>query len=84
MRDVEALGDGFVFVAVAHHPLGFGLGFLCDVEEKDAREEKNNQQHSEGCCHGLVWSNEVSGRWFARHAQYAWPLAFGYWFCCNA
>ena len=42
MRDVEALGDGFVFVAVAHHPLGFGLGFLCDVEEKDAREEENN------------------------------------------
>ena len=54
MRDVEALGNGFVFVAVAHHPLGFGLGFLCDVEEKDAREEENNQQHSKCCGHGLV------------------------------
>lgn len=54
MRNVEALGDGFVFVAVPHHPLGFGLGFLCDVEEKDAREEENNQQHSECCGHGLV------------------------------
>ena len=54
MRDVETFGDGFVFVTVLHHPLGFGLGFLCDVEEKDAREEENNQQHSECCGHGLV------------------------------
>lgn len=54
MRDVEAFGNGFVFVAVAHHPLGFGLGFLCDVEEKDAREEENNQQHSECCGHGVL------------------------------
>ena len=54
MRDVEAFGNGFVFVAVAHHPLGFGLGFLCDVQKEDAREEENNQQHSECCGHGLV------------------------------
>ena len=53
MRDVEALGDGFVFVAVAHHPLGFGLGFLCDVEEEDTREEKDDQQHSKCGGHWL-------------------------------
>ena len=54
MRDVETLGNSFVFVAVAHHPLGFGLGFFCDVQKEDAREEENNQQHSECRGHGLV------------------------------
>lgn len=53
MRNVEALGDGLVSVAVPAHPLCFGLFALSDVEEKDAREEKDNQQHSE--CGGHVW-----------------------------
>ena len=53
MRNVEALGNGLVSVAVLAHPLGFGLVALCDVEEKDAREEKDNQQHSG--CGGHVW-----------------------------
>ena len=47
MRNVEALGNGLVSVAVLAHPLGFGLVALCDVEEKD------DQQHSECCGHGL-------------------------------
>ena len=77
MRDVEAFGNGFVFVAVAHHPLGFGLGFLCDVEEKDAREEENNQQHSECCGHGLVWSNE--GEWKVVRSTCTVCMVFGFW-----
>ena len=53
MRNVEALGDGLVSVAVPAHPLCFGLFALSDVEEKDAREEKDDQQHSECGGHGL-------------------------------
>ena len=53
MRNVEALGNGLVSVAVPAHPLCFGLFALSDVEEKDAREEKDNQQHCKCCGHGL-------------------------------
>ena len=69
MRNVEALGNGFVSVAVPAHPLCFGLVALSDVEEKDAREEKDDQQHGERGGHGLGWSNGVDVVWSVRCAQ---------------
>ena len=72
MRNVEALGNGFVSVAVLAHPLGFGLVALSDVEEKDAREEKDDQQHSECGGHGLDWSNEC-GCGVVRSMCTVWP-----------
>ena len=84
MRNVEALCNGLVSVAVLAHPLGFGLVALCDVKKKDAREEKDDQQHSKCGGHGLDWSNGVNVMWSVRCAQCGPDQGQWVGSCCNA